>query len=223
MPIAAQAWLHSRTASALEPLDGGRMSFEPEDVPADTRPDPRTVALDRGDTLLLVVDLQERLAAAMEPGALAQVAKNAEVLIRAAVRLGLPVVASEQYPKGLGPTLAQLKALLPQAPLEKVEFSCGNNKALARTVLQTGRRQVVVTGMETHVCVFQTVRDLVRGGFATFVPQDAVLSRSEQNRSLGLRLIEKAGGTISSTEAVLFDLLGQAGTPEFKELSPLIK
>ena len=106
---------------------------------------------------------------------------------------------------------------------EKVEFSVGNNKALARAVLQTGRRQVVVVGMEAHVCVFQTARDLVRGGFAVQVPDDAVLSRTAKNHGIGLRLCERAGVTISCTEAMLFDLLGEAGTPEFKELSPLIR
>lgn len=199
------------------------MSFEVNDELPDTRPDPRTVALDREDALLLVVDIQERLVSAMEPQALARMLKNAEALLKAALRLGLPVVASEQYPKGLGPTVAALRALLPSPPLEKLEFSVGNNKVLARTVLQTGRRQVVVVGMEAHVCVFQTARDLVRGGFAVFVPEDAVLSRTERNHATGLRLCERAGVTVSGTESVLFDLLGQAGTPEFKELSPLIR
>jgi len=90
-------------------------------------------------------------------------------------------------------------------------------------VLGSGRKQVVVVGMEAHVCVFQTVRDLVDGGFSVFVAQDAVISRSEANRGVGLRLCEKAGATLTSTETVLFDLLGVAGTPEFKELTALIK
>jgi nicotinamidase-related amidase len=151
------------------------------------------------------------------------VLRNAAVLIKAAVRLGLPVVASEQYVKGLGSTVPELRALLPDAPLEKLEFSCGSNKPLARQILKAGRTQVIVAGMETHVCVFQTVRDLLRGDLAVFVPQDAVLSRTEANRAVGLRLCEKSGATLTSTETVLFDLLGVAGTPEFKELAPLIK
>jgi len=159
----------------------------------------------------------------MPPAERAAFEKNVEVLLKTAVRLQLPVIASEQYPKGLGHTLPRLRALLPEAPLEKVEFSCGNAKAVARRILLTGRRQAIVAGMETHVCVFQTVRDLLSGEFAVFVPQDAVLSRTEANRAVGLRLCEKAGATITSTETVLFDLLGTAGTPEFKELAPLIK
>ena len=187
------------------------------------RPDPRRYSLDRNDAMLLVVDVQERLARAMPPEALAAVEKNIAILIKAAVRLGLPVIASEQYVRGLGPTVEPLRALLPEPALEKLEFSCGANKALARRIMLAGRRQIIVAGMEAHVCVFQTVRDLVRGDFAAFVVQDAVLSRAEANRALGLRLCERSGATVSSTETVLFDLLGVAGTPEFKDLAPLIK
>ena len=182
-----------------------------------------TLALDRADALLMVIDVQEKLSAAMPKAPLAELERNAAVLIRAARRLEIPVIATEQYPKGLGPTVASLRELLPQEPMSKMEFSCGASKPIARHVLGSGRKQVVVVGMEAHVCVFQTVRDLVDGGFSVFVAQDAVLSRSEANREVGLRLCEKAGATLTSTETVLFDLLGVAGTPEFKELTALIK
>jgi len=182
-----------------------------------------TLALDRADALLMVIDVQEKLSAAMPKAALAELERNAAVLIRAARRLEIPVIATEQYPKGLGPTVASLRELLPQEPMSKMEFSCGASKPIARHVLGSGRKQVVVVGMEAHVCVFQTVRDLMDGGFSVFVAQDAVLSRSEANRGVGLRLCEKAGATLTSTETVLFDLLGVAGTPEFKELTALIK
>ena len=181
------------------------------------------LALDRGNALLLVIDVQERLATAMPPAPLARLKKNAEVLIRAARRLAMPVVATEQYPKGLGPTVSSLRELLPADPMTKMEFSCGASRPIAREILGTGRRQAIVVGMEAHVCVFQTVRDLLRGQFAVFLPQDAIVSRTEDNRQVGLRLCEKAGATITSTETVLFDLLGVAGTPEFKELAPLIR
>ncbi len=182
-----------------------------------------TLALDRADALLMVIDVQEKLAAAMPKAPLAELERNAAVLIRAARRLEIPVIATEQYPKGLGPTVSSLRELLPQEPMRKMEFSCGASKPIARHVLGSGRKQVVVVGMEAHVCVFQTVRDLLRGGFSVFVAEDAVLSRSEGNRGVGLRLCEKAGATLTSTETVLFDLLGVAGTPEFKELTALIK
>lgn len=185
--------------------------------------DPRALSLDRADAVVLLVDVQERLARAMPEDALAQLTRNAEVLLRAAARLGLPVVASEQYPKGLGHTVPALRALLPEAPVEKLQFSCAGSEPLATALARTGRKQVVALGMESHVCVFQTVRDLGKAGYWAFVPQDAISSRTEANRQLGLRLMEKAGATITSTETVLFDLLREAGTPEFKELSALIK
>jgi nicotinamidase-related amidase len=181
------------------------------------------LALDRNDAFLMVIDVQERLCSAMPKDSLAALEKNASVLIRAAKRLDLPVVASEQYPKGLGPTVPSLRELLPADAMSKMEFSCGASKPIARHILGTGRKQAIVVGMEAHVCVFQTVRDLLRGGFSVFVAQDAVISRTEANREVGLRLCEKAGATLTSTEAVLFDLLGVAGTPEFKELTALIK
>jgi len=181
--------------------------------------DPRTVALDRDDALLFVIDVQEKLCAAMDARAVEALTKNIQVLIRAAHRLGLPVIASEQYRKGLGPTLPAIAELLREPAFDKLEFSAGNNEALARAVLQTKRRQVLVVGMETHICIFQTARDLTRAGFATFVLEDAVLSRTEANRQLGLSLCERAGATRTGTEAVVFDLLGQAGTEEFRALA----
>ena len=198
---------------------------ELHDLPARKTPaiDPRSIALDRADARLLVVDVQEKLASAMEAAAMEKLSRNVAVLLRTAARLGLPIVATEQYRKGLGPTLPALAPLIPSPALEKLEFSAGNNQAIARAVLETGRRQVILVGMETHVCIFQTARDLQRAGFSTFVPEDAVLSRTEANRQRGLRLCEIAGATISCTESVLFDLLGTAGTPEFKELSALIR
>jgi len=185
--------------------------------------DPRALALDRGDALVLLIDVQDKLARAMPLEAMERLKKNAAVLLKAARRLGLPVVASEQYKKGLGDTVPELRELLPAEPIEKLEFSCGASKPVAREILQTERKQVIVAGMEAHVCVFQTVRDLLRGGFSVFLPQDAIVSRTEENRQVGLRLAEKAGATLTSTETVLFDLLGVAGTPEFKELAPLIR
>jgi nicotinamidase-related amidase len=185
--------------------------------------EPADLALDRKKALLLVVDVQEKLARAMPPETEARMEKNAGILIRAARRLGLPVIASEQYVKGLGPTVPAIRELLPAPPIEKIAFSCANAKEVASAVEGTGRRQVIAVGMESHVCVYQTVRDLASKGFDVFVPKDAIVSRTEENRQVGLDLCEKAGAVVTSTETVLFDLLGTAGTPEFKELSPLIR
>lgn len=186
---------------------------------------PSRLALNRDDTVLLVIDIQQRLGAAMEPARFERLVKNAGILIQTAKTLGLPVLVTEQYPRGLGHTVPALAELLPEdaTPIEKVAFSCGAVKELASKLFSLKRRQVIVVGMETHVCVFQTVRDLVAGGYAPFVARDAVLSRTTENYDTGLELMRESGATISSTETIVFDLLGAAGTPEFKALSPLVK
>jgi nicotinamidase-related amidase len=181
----------------------------------------RTQRLERGDTAVLLVDMQERLAAAMDPQALERVVRRCGALVEGARALGLPLVVTEQYPKGLGPTLAGLRELLGEArPVEKIRFS-----ALGPDVRRQleGRRNVVVAGMETHVCVFQTVRDLTDAGLHPILCVDAVLSRSVADREVGLQLARDAGATLSSVEAVLFDLLGEAGTPEFKRVSAAVR
>ncbi len=181
--------------------------------------------LERGNTSLLIIDIQERLAAAMQAPGLERIVKNTGVLMEGAKALGMPVLITEQYPKGLGPTMPVLRDALPaeSLPVSKTAFSCLGADEVAQKLRDSGRKQVLITGMETHVCVFQTVRDLVAGGYQPFVVRDAVLSRTQENYDVGLSLMKEAGATITSTEAALFDLLGAAGTPEFKKLSPLIK
>ncbi len=177
------------------------------------------------DAALLVIDVQERLAGAMQPEAMTRAARSIAALIEGAKLLGLPVVLTEQYKKGLGPTVEAVRAALPPGtvPIEKMEFSCVAAPAARARLLALGRKQVIACGMETHICVFQTVRDLLREGFSPFVPQDAVVSRSPDNHRVGLSLMDRAGAVITSTETVLFDLLGKAGTAEFKAISALIK
>ena len=177
--------------------------------------------LKRDDTAVLLVDMQERLAAAMDPEALEQVVRRCTALVEGARALGLPLAVTEQYPKGLGPTLPSLLEKLGDVrPVEKLRFS-----ALGPDVRrQLGNRpNVVVAGMETHVCVFQTVRDLADAGLRPVLCTDAVLSRFPADREVGLQLSQQAGATLSSVEAVLFDLLGEAGTAEFKKISNAVK
>jgi nicotinamidase-related amidase len=179
--------------------------------------------LDPARTVLLLVDIQERLCPAMPPADLARLVKYAQALVGAARELGIPVIASEQYPRGLGPTLPALREQLPAAPLEKLHFSCAADPGIAAALAATGRRQVVLAGMETHVCVFQTARDLVAGGYQVQVCADAVTSRSEEHRRVGLDLCRDAGAQITTAETAIFDLLHQAGTPQFKKVSPLVR
>ncbi len=170
---------------------------------------------------LLVIDVQERLAAAMNPERYARLLNRTVAAINGAKALGLPIVHTEQYPKGLGPTVAQVKAALGDAAaVEKTEFS-----ALLPAVKEklTGRPSVLVTGMEAHVCVFQTVRDLVGQGLTPYLATDAVLSRDPADCAVGIELCRSAGAVITTVEAALFDALGRAGGPEFKAVSAAVK
>ena len=182
--------------------------------------------LDPASTVLLVVDVQEKLAAAMPPDALGQLVKNTGILLETAKVLGMKVLASEQYPKGLGPTIAALAEKLRDAgavPMPKMTFDACGDLAIGRALADALAKSVVVAGMEAHVCVFQTARELVKRGYATHVVADAVTSRREENRVLGLSLCERAGAVITPTETVAFDLLGQAGTDAFKAVSKLVR
>lgn len=178
------------------------------------------------NSLLLVVDVQERLAPAMPAETLARTVTNARVLLEAAARLAVPVVATEQYPKGLGPTLpalAEKLTALGVTPIDKVAFDACSEPRVARRLGELGPRSIVLIGMEAHVCVFQTARELARRGFAVHVVADAVASRREENRVLGLALCQAAGALVTPTETVVFDWLERAGTAAFKAISPLVR
>ena len=179
--------------------------------------------LDRSTAAVLLVDVQERLLPAMPPARLERLFKYATAMIRTARDLGMPVLATEQYPKGLGATAPALRELLPSAPLVKMHFSCGADPAFSEALAATRRRQVIVVGMETHVCVFQTSRDLVAQGYEVYVCADATCSRSDEHRESGLELIRHAGGVIHNVESAIFDLLHACGTDEFRRLAPLVK
>jgi len=189
---------------------------------------PNDLRIDRERAALLLVDFQERLAAAMAPGDVAACERNIVLLLEMARLLKIPVVYSEQYPKGLGPTIAGLRNIVTQSGLtvervEKIEFSCADSPAFAEVHRKLRRDQWIVVGMEAHVCVYQTARDLVALGDRVHVPADAVVSRAPTNVHLGLDLCRQAGATVTATETVVFDALRKAGTDEFRALSRLLK
>jgi nicotinamidase-related amidase len=178
--------------------------------------------IERERSCLLLIDLQERLIPAMHEAA--PVLKHVGILIAAAKRLGIPILVSEQYPKGLGPTDAGLaRQVAPEAPLAKTDFSCASDAALSARLESLGRDQAVLVGIEAHVCVLQTALGLPQLGLAPFVVADATTSRAPESRRLALERMARDGVEIVTTEMVLFEWLGRAGTPEFKELSPLIR
>lgn len=190
-----------------------------------------TAALARGRAGLFVVDLQERLVPAMPDEIVADVLRNSAVLIATAAKLGLPIVVSQQYPKGLGPTVEPIEAALRDAAAagavihryDKVEFSAAAAPAFLALAPRLPQNQWIVCGMETHVCVYQTARDLAHRGAEVHVVSDAVCSRAETNWKIGLELCGRADAVVTSTEVVVFDLLVRAGTDEFKALSKLVK
>jgi nicotinamidase-related amidase len=177
-------------------------------------------------TALLVVDVQDRLAAAMPAARMESLTRNTGILLDAAGILGVRVLASEQYPKGLGHTIAPLAEKLRAlgvAPAAKTTFDACGEPEIARPLSAAAPRSVIVVGMETHVCVFQTVRELVARGYGVHVPIDAVASRTEENRVAGIALCERAGAVATTTETVVFDWLEKAGTDAFKAVSKLVK
>lgn len=171
------------------------------------------------DAVLLVIDIQERLVPAMKYGQ--QVIEKTGFLLKVANVLEIPILFTEQYPKGLGGTVPEL-ALEGVTVFEKITFT-GCTPEVTQALQETNRKKVIVTGMETHVCVFQTVRDLLSQGYQAFVPGDGVCSRTKDNFRNGLSLMAAMGAVITNTETVFFDLMKRAGTPQFKELSKLIK
>ncbi|HYO94724.1 MAG TPA: isochorismatase family protein [Polyangiaceae bacterium] len=178
------------------------------------------------ETAVLVVDVQERLSTAMPRTRMADLVRAARILIEGGQALGAHVFATEQYPRGLGRTLEAVAGLLDRASaprFEKLGFSAWSSEPLRAALEQVQPRSVVVLGMEAHVCVFQSVRDLARAGYAVYVPVDGVVSRRDDQREVGLQLCERSGAVLSSAESVAFDWLEQAGTPAFKLVSGLIR
>jgi nicotinamidase-related amidase len=174
--------------------------------------------LDRRRTALVVIDVQEAFAKAVE--GFGDVAAQTTILVRGAKTLGLPVLVTEQYPRGLGDTVEPVReALGDDVPrLSKTVFSATRADGFDLD----GRDQVLVCGIETHVCVNQTVHDLLAGGVEVHVAVDAVGSRTAANRELGLRKMAESGAILTSVETALFELLGAAGSDEFKTIQKLV-
>jgi nicotinamidase-related amidase len=173
-------------------------------------------------TALLLVDIQGRLAEAMH--AKEDLYANLRRLIQGLGALAVPVVWVEQNPERLGPTVPQVADLLPgREPLPKMSFSACGEPRVVEALQATGRSQVLVAGIEAHVCVYQTVLHLLAQGYEPHVVTDAVSSRTPANLALGLDRIRSAGGILTGTEMCLFELLGEATHPAFKQVLGLVK
>jgi len=178
--------------------------------------------LQRNSTALLIIDIQDRILAAMQNNQ--QLIKNTLKLIKGFRILNLPVIYTEQYPKGLGPTSAALlEELKGINPVQKMSFSCFGADGFAEQLFSKNIKQVVVAGIESHVCVQQTVMDLLANGFQTDLAADAVSSRSEFDYNIALNRMRSLGAEITTIESVLFELTAVSGTDEFKAISKIVK
>lgn len=183
--------------------------------------------MSRDDTVLLVVDMQERLVPVVRNQE--RLVWNVGRLLEAARLLGVPALATEQYPRGLGATLPGIAAGLAAtgesggAIPAKLTFSAYGCEAAREQLAALGRPNVLVCGIETHVCVLQTALDLGHAGYRVFLCEDAVESRSENDRRIALRRLESAGATLTTVESALFEWCFEAGPPAFKQISQLVK
>jgi nicotinamidase-related amidase len=173
---------------------------------------------------LMVVDIQDRLMRVIDGRD--QVVKNSSLLIKTAKALKIPIIATTQYAERIGDLLPEITAELKDiTPLDKMEFSCFNNTQIEKAVSDLpGHVDILIfCGVETHICIYQTVLGALISGYQAWVPADAVSSRTPQNYNTGLDRIREVGGVVVNTELVIYELLQKAGTPEFKELLPFLK
>ena len=176
----------------------------------------------RDDTALLIVDIQEKLAAVMKQRD--AVVKNCIHLIELAKMLHIPIIVTEQYPKGIGHTVEEIKHALPAyQPVEKLTFSCCDEPSFFHTIKCLKKKTLVLTGMETHICILQTCIGLLQSGFHVHIVKDAMCSRTKENWKTACEYMRNAGAVITCTETVLFQLLKTAGTDEFRTISKRIK
>ncbi|MBE0568192.1 MAG: isochorismatase family protein [Deltaproteobacteria bacterium] len=182
--------------------------------------------LNREEAVLVVIDVQERLVPAIDKELYERSLKNIVIAVEAAGTLGIPILLTEQYPKGLGRTVARILEAMDGKPhelVEKMTFSCAREERFLSALTKTGRGQVLLAGMETHVCVYQTAVDLVNSGYEVFVLDDAVSSRYPHNYRSGIEAMRDAGVRVVPMETAVFQLLKAAGTPEFKKISSLLR
>lgn len=174
------------------------------------------------NTLLLVIDVQEKLFRVMPDKE--ALAASITKLIRGCRLLEVPVIVTEQNPAGIGPTISDLDADLSQSTrLIKYAFSCCAEEEFLQSLERTGRKQIIICGIESHICVYQTAMDLLKRGYEVYVVSDGVSSRTAENRSLALRRLEREGVKLTGVEMTLFELLRTSKSEQFKAVSSLIK
>ena len=178
--------------------------------------------LRREGAVLFIVDVQEKLLVKMEHRE--HLIANLCKLLTVANKLNIPCVLTEQYPKGLGKTVSEITTLLPNyEPYEKLSFSSCGVQGVIETLKKNGAKKVIVVGIEAHVCVLQTVLDLLSMGYEVYVPNDGISSRRKNDWMVAVKRMTEEGAVITTVETAIFELLKEAGTPEFKEVLEVIK
>ena len=178
--------------------------------------------LKKANTGVLIVDVQEKLMQVI--GREQSIIENIKKLLLLAKLFDLPVIITEQYPKWLGPTLPEIiESLIVYEPVSKMHFNCCDEEDFNEQLNSKNLRNIVVTGVESHICIFQTCASLIEKGYNVHVPMDAVGSRTDDNWRVGLEMLNKAGALITSTESVIYQVLKKAGTKEFKQMLKVLK
>ena len=174
------------------------------------------------NTVLIVIDIQEKLTRVMHQKE--YFLENLKKLIRGVQVLGIPIILTEQNPRGLGATVPEVAGLVPGLqPIAKFSFSCCGDPRFTQELAALNRKQVLLAGIETHVCVYQTTPDLLNQGYQVQIVADAVASRTGENKDIGLERMKSEGASLTSTETVLFELLKVAEGTVFKEISKIVK
>jgi nicotinamidase-related amidase len=179
--------------------------------------------LERDKAVLLVIDVQERLVPAMDEKVYKKILRSINLLVQGSKELQLPIVTTEQYPLGLGHTVPELSAACAGGVVEKVSFGCCGEPNFLQRIKEIGRPQVIVTGMEAHVCVYQTVLGLLAAGYHVHLVRDAISSRNKVDFLAGVENARAAGAVVTTVETALFQMLTTAAAPEFKAVSALVK
>jgi nicotinamidase-related amidase len=173
-------------------------------------------------TALVIIDVQEKLSRVMHEKE--KLFENLQKLVKGVKLLNIPVIITEQNPNGLGPTVSEIAPLLPDTkPVTKFSFSCCGEEPFLRQLEMLNRKQVLLAGIETHVCVYQTAVDLIEAGYEVHTVVDCVSSRTLENKNLALDKMKSEGANLTSVEIALFELLKTAANPKFKELSKIVK
>lgn len=182
----------------------------------------KDAVISRTDAIVVLIDMQERLACAMARRD--AVVGASALLARVALALDVPLLVTRQYPRGLGETAPEIvEAAGDHESVDKVAFDCLRESAFRQRLEASGRRQVVLTGMEAHICVTQTALSLVAEGYEVHVAADAVCSRRDADRDVALERLRHAGVVVTTAESVIYEALGEAGTPEFRTVLELVK